>query len=151
MSCRPYQKRSYWCCPLCATVFAPGVVSCATVAAGGDVGSRCEHSDGCFVSDGAGHGTPLHRRPSGLKPSHVVSPGDVRSHVVHLFGSWRSVGVSPELKPHKVHRTLGGASICSPRKLMNQALKASTRSFETCRPQTHHSGSAITLSQPERG
>jgi len=59
---------------LCATLFAPGLVPCAIIAPGSDLDSWCAHRDSRLAGDGAGHGTSLHERPSGVEPGHLVGP-----------------------------------------------------------------------------
>src|SRR6266542_6777935 len=60
----------------CATVFAPGLAPCPTLAPGGDSGPWDTHGHGRLEGHGACHGAPFHERPSGLEPGYMVrAPG----------------------------------------------------------------------------
>src|SRR5262245_37966888 len=56
------------------TVFRPRLAPRPAVAPRCDPGPWGAHRDSRLAGDGAGQGGPLHERPSGPEPGHVVSP-----------------------------------------------------------------------------
>jgi hypothetical protein len=78
-----------------ATLFAPGVVPCASMAPGSDLDSWCAPGDGHLARDGAGHGTARHERPSGVESGHLVgSPG--QADAVGVARGTRGAAGSPD-------------------------------------------------------
>ena len=56
----------------CTTLFRPHLGPCPAVARGRDADAWTPYGDGRPARDGVGHGAPLHPRPSGVEPGHVV-------------------------------------------------------------------------------
>src|ERR671935_2409640 len=56
------------------TLFRPRLGPCPALALGRDADAWAPYGDGRPARDGVGHGAPLHQRPAGLEPGHVVGP-----------------------------------------------------------------------------
>ena len=76
-----------------ATLFGPRLAPCPGLAPGSDARSRGPHGDSGPAGDGAGHGAPLHPRPSRPQPGDLVSTAGesdavrVAHHAVRARGS----------------------------------------------------------------
>src|SRR5262245_43170661 len=80
------------------TVFRPRLAPRPALAPGCDPGPWSAHRDSCLAGDGARQGGPLHARPSGLAPGHMVRPSResdvirVADHAPGASGSHGGVG-----------------------------------------------------------
>src|SRR5919205_2458693 len=54
------------------TLFGPRLGPCPALALGRDADAWTPYGDGRPARDGVGHGAPLHQRPSGFEPGHLV-------------------------------------------------------------------------------